>query len=57
MLTNKECRRVQAQEIGPGGWKCGCCAPTTPKGRTKLRRRLRSRLKRLLWREARDTNG
>jgi hypothetical protein len=33
------------QRIGPGGYKCFCCGPTTPKKRTLNRRITRHRLK------------
>lgn len=45
--------KCQSKGIGPGGWKCACCAPA-PGKRKEWFRTVRSRLKRETLREIKE---
>lgn len=40
--------RVRSSGIGPGGWKCACCAPAPGKARTLWVRMKKKQERRLL---------
>lgn len=40
--------------IGPGGWKCACCAPAPGKEKKRYKRLLKRRDKNQAMREARN---
>lgn len=40
-------RKVTSRGIGPGGWKCACCAPAPGKPKKQWKRTAKKALRRL----------